>query len=687
MSFKSVRDKLRDNFERLCQYGRMYEVDVDKDLLYDMYLDSFPSGTNEIFRERREHDCSECRGFIRELGRVVAIDANYGVHSIWRFVSEDETYQGVFDALADYIESRPITDVYVAERRTVGIESNKEMLDDGKVMTWRHFYANIPASFLKDRHAESVASEKNVYRTTAQVFKRSLNELSADAVDTVLELIADGSLYRGETNKEALLLFKKCLGEYATIPANKRGAYYWKKSMEVGDVVARIRNHAIGTLLVNISDGMELEAAVSAYERIVAPENYKRPKAVFTKRMLEDAKKTITSLGYGDSLRRRLATLDDISANNVLFANLDAAHRIKDGDDLFAEMEKSVGTVNPKKFARAEEISIDKFINDVLPTAQSVSALVTNDMARRFVSLVAPVNQDAPTMFKWNNAFSWAYTGNIADSSLKEAVKKAGGKVDGVLRFSIMWNDGDEYDGSDEDAHCIEPNGYEIYYAAKESRTSGGELDVDIINPKSNVPAVENITYPSLDKLRNGKYQFFVKCFTKGRGCNGFRAEIEFDGKKYNYECLRPLKEKERVEVATVTYDRNKGFSIKHSLAPIGDSIVSVSKWGVNTNNFVPVTAITYSPNYWGENGTGNKHVFFFLDGCKNDEEPNAWYNEYLKEELVKNHKRVMEALGARAHVEYADDQLSGIGFSTTQRAELVVKVIGATERVLKIKF
>lgn len=57
-----------------------------------------------------------------------------------------------------------------------------------------------------------------------------------------------------------------------------------------------------------------------------------------------------------------------------------------------------------------------------------------------------------------------------------------------------------------------------------------------------------------------------------------------------------------------------------------------------------------------------------------------------MKSDLEK-HKRVFEALGSKCHVEDTEDQLSGIGFSMTKRGDLIVKVKGSTERVMKIKF
>lgn len=682
--FMKFKKALQDRFSKMQKDAdHLYEMDVDKDILWSTYLDSFPAGTNKMFRQRREYDCSCCRQFIKNIGAVVAIKDGK-IYTLWEDVTDDAVYRPVCEALDTYVKAQKIKDIYISEFSKIGTDHNFEDMD-GKAHRWDHFYLELPSKYV-NCSCHSNEEIKGQHRDTKNVFKRSLDEITMDAVDTVLELINSNTLYKGAEWKAALTEFKKYKKEYANLSTdNEKDLYAWEKSATAGMAIGRIRNHSIGVLLTNISEDMDLDLAVKKYEQIVAPANYKRPKAIFTKKMLEDAKKTITELGYMDSLQRRFATLRDITVNNVLFSNKSAARRMIGVDDVFGEMEKDVA-ISPKRFSKVEEISAQDFVGKVLPTAKEIEVFVENKHEKNFVSLIAPVNPDAKSMFKWSNGLSWAYTGNITDSDMKQNVKAAGGNVDGVLRFSIQWNE-DGRDNSDLDAHCIEPDRNEIFFGhCRKPNISrmGGQLDVDIVSPREKV-AVENITWEDMSRMKPGVYKFFVHQYS-GRVRHGFRAEIEFNGEIHRFDYDKSMRTDERVQVAEVTLDANGNFSIKEKLAG-NSSISSHEIWGVNTNQFVPVSVISYSPNYFDEqDGIGHRHLFFFLKDCVNTEEPNGFYLEFLDNNLMK-HKRVFEALGAKCHVEDTGDQLSGIGFSMTKRADLVVKVKGATERIMKIKF
>lgn len=649
--------------------------------LYDLYLDSFPVGMNEIFRVRREFDCSCCAQFIRILGNVVSIKNNK-ITTIWDVPLNDDKFSVVFKTLSDYIKSRPIENIFMHDTSIVGAEmtyeQNKETND---VITWYHYYAKLPNKYIvDDPYSRSIASIIGPIRDNRMLFKRALDKLTEDSILTTLELINQNSLYKGPEWKRILEEFLKYKREYVSLPDDEKDNYTWEQIVKVNEVLAKIRNHSIGTLLINISEDMELDEAVKKYELMVAPTNYKRPKAIYTQKMLDEAKQTIIDLGYLESLDRRYATIDDITVNNTLFSNRDTIKRINKSD-IFDDM---VPSIIPKKFNQASELNIDQFVDSVLATTTELEVLFENKHEPNLVSLIAPVNKNSKNMFKWNNNFSWAYNGNITDSSIKTNVKNAGGNVTGVLRFSIQWNDQGNLNGNDFDAHCIEPSGFRIYFGQKVDISTKGNLDIDIIRPVAGVPAVENITWPDINRMVPGKYLMQVHNYTHRGGRNGFSAEIEFNGEIHSFEYRKDILQNQFIDIAEVTLSNDRSFSIK-SLIP--STVSSKEMWNLKTNNFIPVSIVMRSPNYWDEQqGIGNQHYFFMLKNCINSTNPNGFFNEYLKEELLK-HKRVFEALGGRKAVEDSNDQLSGLGFTSSRRNDVVVKVKGQTERIIKVKF
>lgn len=67
--------------------------------------------------------------------------------------------------------------------------------------------------------------------------------------------------------------------------------------------------------------------------------------------------------------------MDDISINNVLFADRNAISRISNSTDVFDQLSTDNG-VDIKKFSKIDEVSIDTFINDVLPQARELEVLL-----------------------------------------------------------------------------------------------------------------------------------------------------------------------------------------------------------------------------------------------------------------------------------------------------------------------
>ena len=77
----------------------------------------------------------------------------------------------------------------------------------------------------------------------------------------------------------------------------------------------------------------------------------------------------------------------------------------------------------------------------------------------------------------------------------------------------------------------------------------------------------------------------------------------------------------------------------------------------------------------------------FLVEGCKNEDTIRGLYNEFLSEDLMK-HRKVFDTLGSKLLCQSVESQLSGFGFSSTLRNELLTRVVsGNITKLYNIKF
>jgi len=674
--------------------GVIFISDVSKDELWDTYINSFPEDIRQSF------NCNSCRQFIKSYGGLVKINPeNMMMTTLWNFEVPDEMYQRVVDNLSELVFRSNIRDVFVSNQPKLGTDFNFETLKVNNITTeiirWDHFYYHLNKEEYQKVNAEKdIVPTQATYRDTKNVFKRALDEITPYAVQSVIDLEKDGNLYRGSEFIAAVKSFQKLQDEYRRLVAEnsisvvleqRKDNFAWVNCQKLG---ARVRNSAIGTLLIDLSNDTDIETAVNKYGSVVDPNNYKRVKVAPTQRMVDDALQTVIELGYEDSLARRFANYTDVKVNNTIYLNRGDSRTIANSENktkvLFNKLKEEI-PVSPKSLKNVQEITLDKFLNDEVPRADSISILFEKSKENNLVSLVTAVNSEAPSLFKWEEGegchLSWSYNNGVADS-IKEKVKKAGGKIDGKLRISLAW---DNY--TDLDLHVIEPKitgGETIYYGNKRSRKTGGHLDIDMNIHPTTLEPVENIIYSHDSNLIEGKYMIRVHNYTNRAITQNYTVEVEFNDEVYTFDSQGIIRQGEYVYIANFTY--TKKFGVVFPTEPKTSQVQSTKIWEIDTNKFQKVNMILYSPNHWDGLEIGNKHLFFILDKCRNPK-ANGFFNEFLKDDLYRNHKRVFEMLTHKLEVEDdGQEQLSGLGFSLSSNPTFYAKVeSNGSTRIFKV--
>jgi hypothetical protein len=657
------------SFQTAVRSPQTFVTSVDGDALYRRYLEAFPEGTDPVFKKHTEHTCSCCRHFIRRAGNVVTVDGQGRVHTIWDEAAETAPYpyDVVAAGLRDAVLAGEIYDLYrVGLKETAfGAATTRSLGDGGKALTWNHFYTQEIPPALRSATADQVRGD---YRTTVQVFTRGLEELSSSALETVWGLIEANNLYRGAEHAPAVSAFMAAQRAYSEKSGRDRAVFAWTNA---SGPAARFRNTVIGMLVQDLADGVDVEHAVKSFETKVAPTNYKRTTAVITPTMIKKAMATIESLGLESALERRFAVIGDVSVNDVKWVDGGVRPAMKGG--LEGVLMKAAVSAAPNT-DRAEDIGLETFVADVLPTATGVEVLLKGEHLGNLMSLTAPVNPEPARLFRWDNDFAWSYAGNVADS-IAERVKKAGGKVDGAaLRVSLSW-----FNYDDLDLHVHEPSGrgyqsFNDHISFRNKRGwTGGVLDVDMnAGGGTTREAVENVVW--MTPPPDGDYRVVVNNFAKREAQDvGFVIEVECGGRITHYSYNKTVRDRSDVPVVTLRMKAGKMIDVEVALG-ITPANISQTRWGLTTDAFVSVDAVTLSPNYWGDNAVGNKHTFFVLRGAHNDEPTRGIYNEFLHVRL-EPHRKVFEVIGDRTKCVPTEGQLSGLGFSSTKKVSFLVRV------------
>jgi hypothetical protein len=146
----------------------------------------------------------------------------------------------------------------------------------------------------------------------------------------------------------------------------------------------------------------------------------------------------------------------------------------------------------------------------------------------------------------------------------------------------------------------------------------------------------------------------------------------------------KTVRQGETITVARIEYSKKDG--VKFLPGGLDSSQATKTVWNVPTQTFQKVNVVSLSPNHWDGEGIGAKHYFFFIDGCLHEGDARGVYNEFLKNEFTP-HRKAFDLVGSKMVTGQSDRQLSGLGFSSTVRNDVLVRVGGVFTRTLKVTF
>lgn len=411
--------RINDRFSNLTNDRPLFMTAVED--LFATFLAALPD------EERQYHDCNCCRHFINRYGGLVVVNKDGELTSpIWDMDTAPEPYRSAVAAMLPRITSAKIATRFYAEVPLVGTPVTGP---------WSHYHLYLTVNNVAAKGAKLAYEQMAEKLEEYGMARRAVGELNKNHIGMMLAVLKTDDLNRADKflgPAKWICTAKEIMGDKNS---KRRENKFWLHVATAPKGYAHIKSGMLGTLLDDIKAELDLPTIKKRFNEKMHPLSYQRPQAPPSAGNIASAEKIVEKLGIKKSLRRRPAHMSEIQ----MFWKPEATAKNEVGGvfDHLKQKPKSANMV-----AGTKKISLEKFLEKVLPTAKEMTLRV--DKARMpFIALTSAVDPEAPIIFHWNNPVAWyLYHGGSAPRDFCVSDKA---KITGLCRQPNEWEPGHEH--------------------------------------------------------------------------------------------------------------------------------------------------------------------------------------------------------------------------------------------------
>ena len=369
---------IQESFQR--SFVPFFTVDTDE--LWSIYLKHIPADV------RQSYDCNTCRHFIERFGGLVSLNNLTGETKsvIW------DPKHGMPDALRDSVrrlketvESRPIQDVFVTNRSTLGI---------GQTGDFQHPAITVPEGF-RYKGPYPVDQLQAQKREDIKTLCLALASYKLEDFTALVRLFRSESVSRHEkfAAHATWLYGLKRLDDSRSVTYRRNEI--WHAIATASEGWCHVRSSVLGTMLDDLASGMSIPQVIARAEEKLDPIKYQRPQEAPKAGNLVKAEAQFQQLGLATALERRFARLDEVQA---LWRPELKTPPVTKG--IFGDVKTRGETTKALAKMPTVHMTWSKFERTVLAFVDQIDVHVP--CSGNFVALTTAAHDDAKPLIRWD---------------------------------------------------------------------------------------------------------------------------------------------------------------------------------------------------------------------------------------------------------------------------------------------